>query len=61
VVSSKNIFFFPSIANAQVPFDVAPKSEKTTTMSFSVDSPKDKYCLVFVDDKGDEFNRVPIN
>lgn len=61
VVSSKNIFFFPSIANAQVPFDVAPKSEKTTTMSFSVDSPKDKYSLVFVDDKGDEFNRVPIN
>lgn len=61
VVSGRNLRYRPSFANAATPFDVEPQTERTATMSFSVDSPREKYFLVFIDDKGDEFNRVPIN
>lgn len=61
VVSSKGLRYGLSFTNARIPFQVGPGAEKNTTMSFSVDSRKDRYYLVFVDDKGDEFNRTPIN
>lgn len=61
VVSNKGVQYpldFRSIRHA---FNVPAKEEKTDTLCFNVDLPKNKYYLVLLDSKGDEFKRVPIN
>jgi len=61
VVSNKGVHYpldFRSIRHA---FNVPAKEEKTDTLCFNVDLPKNKYYLVLLDSKGDEFKRVPIN
>lgn len=61
VVSSKGIRYHLDTRSIFHKFSVPPKTEKTDRFCFNVDSPKNKYYLILVDHKNDEFSRVPIN
>lgn len=61
VVSDKGVHYTLDFRSAQHGFNVPAKEEKTDTLCFNVDLPKNKYYLVLLDSKGDEFKRVPIN
>ncbi len=61
VVSHKGVRYPVDFRSARHSFVVPPKGEKSGQLAFSVDSHKNKYSLILVDDKGDEFSRAPIN
>ncbi len=61
VVSAKGVRYPVDLRSARHSFTVPPKTEKSGQFAFSVDSPKNKYSLILIDDKGDEFSRAPIN
>lgn len=61
VVSAKGVQYHLDLRSIRHSFSVPAKGEKTDTLCFNVDLPKNKYYLVLLDSKGDEFKRVPIN
>ncbi|MBP9090825.1 hypothetical protein KBI23_07315 [bacterium] len=61
VVSGKGVQYHLDLRSIRHSFSVPAKGEKTDTLCFNVDLPKNKYYLVLLDSKGDEFKRVPIN
>lgn len=61
VVSAKGVQYHLDLRSIRHSFSVPVKEEKTDTLCFNVDLPKNKYYLVLLDSKGDEFKRVPIN
>ncbi|CAN5246709.1 hypothetical protein BH11CYA1_BH11CYA1_05510 [soil metagenome] len=61
VISAKGVQYHLDLRSLRHAFSVPAKAEKTDTLCFNVDLPKNKYYLVLLDKKGDEFKRVPIN
>lgn len=61
VVSNKGVQYHLDLRSLRHSYIVPAKGEKTDTLCFNVDLPKNKYYLVLLDSKGDEFKRVPIN
>jgi len=61
VVSHKGVQYHLDLRSLRHSYIVPAKGEKTDTLCFNVDLPKNKYYLVLLDSKGDEFKRVPIN
>ena len=61
VVSAKGVQYHLDLRSIRHSYSVPAKGEKTDTLCFNVDLPKNKYYLVLLDSKGDEFKRVPIN
>ncbi|MDQ5937683.1 MAG: hypothetical protein QG574_5042 [Cyanobacteriota bacterium erpe_2018_sw_21hr_WHONDRS-SW48-000092_B_bin.40] len=61
VVSNKGVQYHLDLRSLRHRYIVPAKGEKTDTLCFNVDLPKNKYYLVLLDSKGDEFKRVPIN